>query len=93
MVCQDLTLRVFFGVLDGIPSRNGFCLSLGVTNNTTKSPDSDKKEPKCSSEIEVREGDQNPIRGPKGGSRQIFSREPCTLFASKLDCVIAGAFE
>jgi hypothetical protein len=93
MVCQDPTSRAFSGVLDGVPGGSRPCLSLGVTHNTTKSLDFDKREPKFSSEIEVREGDQNPFRGPKWGSRQIFSRGPCTLLVSKLDCVIAGAFE
>jgi hypothetical protein len=78
-VCQDLIAQAFFGVLDGIPSGNGPCLSLGVTHDTTKSPDFDKKEPQFSSELEIDEGNQNRFCGPKWDSRQIFSREPCKL--------------
>jgi hypothetical protein len=74
-VCQDLAAQAFFGVLDGIPSGNNSCLSLGVSQNTTQSLDSDKNKPPFSSETEVREDNQNRFCSPKRNSRaDFFSR-------------------
>jgi hypothetical protein len=53
-VCQDPTSRAFSGVLDGIPGGHGPCLSLGVTNNTTKSPDFGKTAAKFRPTTKVR---------------------------------------
>jgi hypothetical protein len=50
-VCQDLSWQAFFGVLDGIPSGNDPCLSLGVAHNTTKSLDLGKTGPEFPVEI------------------------------------------